>query len=219
MSNTTNSNQDVKYFDIHVIGLGYLNRVRTVNPEKGDAYESVSISALHGRSDSPSYSYFDTRVVGGEALDFVKTYKEEINDRDSKVLVRFKVGDAEATSYEVKSGDKKGSRNHVIKARLLQITWASINGEVVLNMAGHEGGNEFPDNAERSSAPASTGNNTPTNTPAPPAAAQSQEVESADVVKLERDDPEFAAKRAELKAAGYRWDKDDMVWRRQAQAA
>ncbi len=216
MSNPSNNqnNQDDKYFDLHTRGIGYLNRVRTVNPDKGDSYVSVSIAALHGRSDNPSYSYFDTRVVSGDALEFIKAHKEVINDRDSKVLVRFKVGDGEATSYEVKSGDNKGSRNHIIKSRLLQITWASINGEVVLNMAGHEGGNEFPDNAERSSAPASTGNDTPADTPAQPAA--SQDAGLAEVVKLDRNDPDFVTRRAQLKESGYKWDKDEMVWRRQA---
>lgn len=217
MSNTTNNNQDVKFFDLHTVGIGYLNRARTVKPDKGDEYEATSIAALHGRSDSPSYSYFDTRVVGGEALDFVKAHKEAINDRNSKVLVRFKVGDGEASSYEVRSGDNKGSRNHVIKSRLLQITWASINGEVVLKMAGHEGDDAIPlDEAQHSPANASTGNNTPTDTPAQPAAAQSQDVGLADVVKLERDDPDFISKRTQLKESGYRWDSSEMVWRRQA---
>ncbi len=218
MSNPSNNqnNQDAKYFDLHTVGIGYLNRERTVNPDKGDSYVSVSIAALHGRSDSPSYSYFDTRVVGGDALEFIKAHKEAINDRNSKVLVRFKVGDGEATSYEVKSGDNKGNRNHIIKSRLLQITWASINGEVVLNMAGHESGNEFPDNAERSSAPASTGNDTPADTPAQPAA--SQDAGLAEVVKLDRNDPDFVTRRAQLKESGYKWDSSEMVWRLQLAA-
>ncbi len=218
MSNPSNNqnNQDAKYFDLHTVGIGYLNRARTVKPEKGDSYESVSIAALHGRSDNPSYSYFDTRVVGGDALEFVTAHQEAINDRNSKVLVRFKVGDGEASSYEVKTGDNKGNRNHIIKSRLLQITWASINGEVILNMAGHEGGNEFPDNADRSPAPASTGNDAPADTPAQPAATQNSEL--VEVVKLDRKDPDFATRRAQLKESGYKWDKDGMVWRLQAAA-
>ncbi len=218
MSNPSNNqnNQDDKYFDLHTRGIGYLNRVRTVNPDKGDSYVSVSIAALHGRSDNPSYSYFDTRVVGGDALEFIKAHKEAINDRDSKVLVRFKVGDGEATSYEVKSGDNKGNRNHIIKSRLLQITWASINGEVVLIMAGHEGGDAIPDETQRPTANVSTGNNIPTDTPAQSEVSQHQEVQTPDIVKLDRNDPEFATRRELLKKSGYKWDNNEMVWRRQA---
>ena len=136
--NDTTQPAKKEFFDLHTNGIGYLNRARTVTPSRGDDYESVTIAALHGRSDSPSYSYFDTIVVGADALDFVKEHKDTINDRDSKVLVRFKVGDGDATSYEVTSGDNKGNRNHCIKGRLLKITWAKINGVVVKDDAADE---------------------------------------------------------------------------------
>jgi len=134
MTNTTN-NQEKKFFDLHTMGIGYLNRARKVSPTQGDPYLSVSIAALHGNADSPSYSYFDTRIVGSDAIEFVREHKDAINDRDHKVLVRFKVGDGVASSYEVKSGDNAGNRNHLIKSRLLQISWAKIDDEVVLNLS------------------------------------------------------------------------------------
>lgn len=212
--NTQNTQNDqAKFFDLHTSGIGYLNRSRTVNPTQGNPYESVSIAALHGRSDSPSYSYFDTRVVGSDALDFVKQHKDTINDRASKVLVRFKVGDGTASSYEVKSGDNKGNRNHVIKARLLQITWASINGEVVLQTDQSAG--EYQSSTE--SMDEQSADNQPAIDSSGHAPVEEQpSVESSDqrpaVVQLDPNDPEFETKRTRLKKAGYRWNRDQAAW-------
>lgn len=36
------------YFDLHVAGLGYLNRVREVKPPRGKAFLAASIAALRG---------------------------------------------------------------------------------------------------------------------------------------------------------------------------
>lgn len=192
-------NDQAKFFDLHTMGIGYLNRARTVTPNQGDPYMSVSIAALRGRSDSPTYSYFDTRIVGSNALDFVKQYEETINDRGSKVLVRFKVGDGEASSYKVQSGDNKGNRNHVIKSRLLQITWAKVNGEVVLKPA------DSTDADEGQSSSESTGNPSGDNQSAADTLGQPP-------VELDPNDPEFETKRARLKKAGYRWNRDQAAW-------
>ena len=37
-----------KFYDLHVTGLGYLNRVRMVKPNKGETFLACSISALRG---------------------------------------------------------------------------------------------------------------------------------------------------------------------------
>ena len=43
------------YFDLHITGLGYLNRIREVKPKKGDAFLACDIAALNGPSDDVSY--------------------------------------------------------------------------------------------------------------------------------------------------------------------
>ena len=180
MNNNAQNNdaQKKEFFDLHTTGVGYLNRARTVTPNQGQPYEAVTIAALRGSKDNPSYSYFDTSIVGSDAADFVQEHKDAINDRNIKVLVRFKVGDGEATSYEVKSGNNKGKRNHVIKSRLLQITWAKINGQVVLEP------------------PVSIKSDTPS--------AETQQSEQQPVtVELNLTDTDFVDKRENLEKAGY----------------
>ncbi len=213
--NDNTQNDQAKFFDLHTMGIGYLNRARTVTPTQGQPYMSVSIAALHGRSDSPSYSYIDTRIVGSDALDFVKRYEKSINNRDSKVLVRFKVGDGKPDSYEVQSGDNKSKRNHVIKARLLQITWAKVNDDVVLQPAETEG-----DPRVSGSDPSGAGDEAAAEPQAPVQAAgadtqpsdQQEPPQRPAKVELDPNDPEFEVKRTRLKKQGYRWNRDQAAW-------
>jgi len=121
------NNNEVKYNDLHTTGIGYLNRARTVQPKQGKPYESVSLTAICGRVDSPSYVYYDVRVLS-KALEKYLLLKESINNPDRKVMVRFKIGDGVPDSYVTKDNN---IRRHIIKGRMLNITWASIDGQVV----------------------------------------------------------------------------------------
>ncbi|MEN8131246.1 MAG: DUF3577 domain-containing protein [Pseudomonadota bacterium] len=201
MTDTINENQ---YFDLVTTGIGYLNRARTVTPQQGSPYECVSIAALRGRSDSPNYSYFDCRVVGADALEFIKAHKDAINDRDTKVLVRFNVGDGEATSYEVTSGENKGQRRHNIKARLLKITWAKV-GDEVLDL-GLDDAHATPADSKTETQQQPSGGNKP----------RSWEDTIGDVVKLSGDDPFYVRKMARLKALGYQWHSERQEWHKAA---
>ncbi|WP_235378740.1 DUF3577 domain-containing protein, partial [Pseudomonas meliae] len=61
MSNSTN---ETKYFDLHTVGIGYLNRIREVKPRKGSPFMAVTVAALKGTSEKPEYAYIDCNVVG-----------------------------------------------------------------------------------------------------------------------------------------------------------
>ena len=53
------SNEKPKYFDLHLTGIGYWNRVRDVFPEEGSPFWDVYNTALHGHVDNVRHSYFD----------------------------------------------------------------------------------------------------------------------------------------------------------------
>lgn len=46
----TTSNEK-SFFDLHITGLGYLNRIREVKPKKGSPFLACDIAALNGPSD------------------------------------------------------------------------------------------------------------------------------------------------------------------------
>jgi Protein of unknown function (DUF3577) len=129
---------DGKFYDLHVTGVGYLNRVRRVTPRKGKPFLACAISALRGESNQaegvkPETTRFDVRVYGTEAEAALKQLQPEV-DADKAVLVGFKLGDiyAELFQYRQDTGDKrKGDPGLMIKGRLLRITHARVDGEAV----------------------------------------------------------------------------------------
>ena len=124
-----NSSQP-KYFDLHTTGIGYLNRVREVKPERGRPFLAVDISALHGSADNVEYTRFDCRVSGQTAQEIVRQLKPAIEDGRT-VLVGFKIGDLYAETFTYERGERDGQTGISLKARLLRIGWAKVDGEPV----------------------------------------------------------------------------------------
>ena len=60
------------FFNLHVEGVGYLNRVRTVKPKKGQEFLACTVAALRGSDSDVSYTKFDCRVSGADAQAIVK---------------------------------------------------------------------------------------------------------------------------------------------------
>lgn len=60
---STQNSQQVKYFNLHTTGLGYLNNIRLVEPKKGTPFQkgkpfySCDIAALVGDSSQPEYRF------------------------------------------------------------------------------------------------------------------------------------------------------------------
>ncbi|MDC6489689.1 DUF3577 domain-containing protein [Pseudomonas syringae] len=127
MSSSTN---DTKYFDLHTVGIGYLNRIREVKPRKGDPFMAVTIAALKGSTDSVEYSYIDCNVVGAEADKLIRRCQEAVG-AGKKVLVHFRIGDMWADVFTYSSGAKQGQTSASLKGRLLYLSWIKVEGEYV----------------------------------------------------------------------------------------
>jgi len=129
INNPTDNNQETKYFDLHVTGIGYLNRVREVPVKRSQPFLAVDISALHGDSEDVQYTRFDCRVSGSDAKAIIESLMPVIDDDKNKVLVGFKLGDLYTDTFTYKSGDKAGQTGISLKTRLLRIDWVKVNGK------------------------------------------------------------------------------------------
>lgn len=122
------NNETTKYFDLHTNGIGYLNRVREVTPEEGTPFLSVTIAALRGSVDNVQYTYFECHVSGKKAQEVVRQLKSAVEGK-LKVLIGFTLSDLYAESFTYKNGDKAGETGVSLKARLLSIAWAKVDGQ------------------------------------------------------------------------------------------
>ena len=124
----TKPNETSKYFDLHTQGLGYLNRIREVTPKEGEPFVSVIISALRGSVDNVQYTLFECRVSGKKAQEIVRRLKPAV-EGDSKVLLGFTFSDLYSEIFTFKNGDNAGETGVSLKARLLRIAWAKVDGQ------------------------------------------------------------------------------------------
>ena len=133
MSNST----DTQFFDLHITGLGYVNRIREVTPKRGEPFWACDISALNGSANDVEYRRFDCRVSGSVAATLVKKFDLTVKDRkekglaEPKILIGFKLGDLYPDLFTRTKGDRTGETAVSLKARLLFVNWAKVDGEKV----------------------------------------------------------------------------------------
>ena len=143
MTSLDAKNGSESYFDLHIQGVGYLNRVREVSVRKGPPYLSCTIAALRGSAGAVEKTYLDCRVVGQEATDVVRRFAGEVDQR--KVLIGFKAGDLwlDRFIYGERS-PKAGQAGAAMKARLLAIQFVKIDGAMVWTRPAPEEGSVTP---------------------------------------------------------------------------
>ena len=122
------NNETNKYFDLHTTGIGYVNHVREVTPKEGNPFLSVTISALRGSVDNVQYTHFECRVSGRQAQQVVRQVKPAVEGK-LKVLIGFTLSDLYAETFTFKNGDKAGETGISLKARLLRVSWAKVDGQ------------------------------------------------------------------------------------------
>ena len=122
------NNESPKYFDLHTTGIGYVNHVREVTPKEGNPFLSLTISALRGSVDNVQYTHFECRVSGRQAQQVVRQVKPAVEGK-LKVLIGFTLSDLYAETFTFKSGDKAGETGVSLKARLLRVSWAKVDGQ------------------------------------------------------------------------------------------
>ena len=82
------------YFDLHITGLRYLNRIRRSEAQEGTMRSPGlrHLRPLNGPGDDVSYVRFDTRVSGSEAQRLVRRCIDA-RRREKKVMIGFRLGD------------------------------------------------------------------------------------------------------------------------------
>ena len=130
MSEQSQASSQSSFFNLHVEGVGYLNRVRTVKPKKGREFLACTVSAMRGSTDSIGYTKFDCTVSGADAKDIVKRLESEVAAEKS-VIIGFRIADIYPETFTFERGEKKGQTGVSIKGRLLRIKFAKVNGEAI----------------------------------------------------------------------------------------
>ncbi len=126
MSNSDN----VRYFDLHTTGVGYLNHVREVDSDDGSSFLAATVAAIHGKSTDVSHTYFECAVYGEQAQAIVRQLADAVN-AEKKVFIGFTLSSLKPDAFTFQQGDKAGQPGVNLKARLIRIAWAKVDGQKV----------------------------------------------------------------------------------------
>ena len=130
MSEQAQSAPKSSFFNLHVEGVGYLNRVRAVKPKKGREFLACTVSAMRGSTEDISYTKFDCKVSGSAAQKIVELLEPDVA-AEKTVLIGFRIGDIYPEIFTYEKGEKAGQPGVSIKGRLLRVKFAKVNGEAV----------------------------------------------------------------------------------------
>jgi len=130
MSEQSQATSQSSFFNLFVEGVGYLNRVRTVKPKKGQEFLACTVAAMRGSTDDIGYTRFDCKVSGAEAQKIVKRLEADVA-AERTVIIGFKIADIYPELFTFEKGDKKGQSGVSIKGRLLRVKFAKVNGESI----------------------------------------------------------------------------------------
>jgi hypothetical protein len=130
MSESSQVASPSSFFNLHVEGVGYLNRVRTIKPKKGQEFLACTVAALRGSDSDVSYTKFDCRVSGADAQEIVKRLEGDVA-ADKSVIIGFRIADIYPEMFTFEKGEMKGRPGVSIKGRLLRIKFAKVNGESI----------------------------------------------------------------------------------------
>ncbi|CAI1237793.1 STY4534 family ICE replication protein [Serratia ficaria] len=115
------------FFDLHITGLGYLNRIREVKPKKGEPFLACDIAALNGPNNDVSYVRFDTHVSGTDAQHLIRRCIDAV-EVGKKVMIGFRLGDLWTDTFTYSKGKRAGEQGVSLKARLLFVSWIKVDG-------------------------------------------------------------------------------------------
>ena len=130
MSVPSQASNQSSFFNLHVEGVGYLNRVRTIKPKKGQEFLACHVAALRGSDSDVSYTKFDCRVSGADAQEVVKRLEADVM-ADKAVIIGFRIADIYPEMFTFEKGERKGQTGVALKGRLLRIKFAKVNGESI----------------------------------------------------------------------------------------
>lgn len=130
MSMPSQASNQPSFFNLHVEGVGYLNRIRTIKPKKGQEFLACHVAALRGSDKDVSYTKFDCRVSGADAQDVIRRLQADVAAEKS-VIIGFRIADIYPEMFTFEKGERKGQPGVALKGRLLRIKFAKVDGQSI----------------------------------------------------------------------------------------
>ncbi len=209
MSQSSNNNSSVAYFNAHTEGLGYLDGLVHVTPKPGQDFEafwSASFCMLEGNPQKPEKTYVSLTVPSDKALENLRPFLDDINGQATKVFVGLRLAKFRGKPFVFAPDSQSPGKLGVnYSARLIAVLYLKV-GDTVIKLKRDEQEATTDFGIPASSATERNTQNTSVST------MQSDLPFVVQLSKAGISTDEFEVAKARLKESGYRWHAEKQVW-------
>jgi len=133
-------NDQERYINLHVRGVGFINRCKYIQPKNGQAYLIANLALQEGRVSGHDYSqvnmtYINCTVAKGKAQEILDRFVVPLNlgEGEEKKSVRAVVttGGLNASIFTRDKGKHAGQPAVSLQSRLIKVDRLYVNGEEV----------------------------------------------------------------------------------------
>ena len=132
-----NVQNNATFFNFVADAVGYLNEIKLVHPENGDAYVAVKAAILEGKPNKNGkikQIYIDLNVKGQQALDVINSLQAYWpqgygSASDHKWMAGIRFGSINAKTYFSK---KSNAQVAMLTGSLIAFRWLKVNGHDVV---------------------------------------------------------------------------------------
>ncbi len=137
-------NKNQSFYDIHISGIGFLDRIRMVTPKDREPFMAVTVGlqdgeVLDGDYSKVSTTYLDCIVSGPRVFNILNDHvlQENVDQANTVIRAVVKTGGLDAETFTYTQGPKQGQTGVSLKSRLFQITHLYIAGDAV-DLSGYQ---------------------------------------------------------------------------------
>lgn len=129
------SNGNIRWFNAHTEGCGYINGLRHVTPKQGQTFEPFWASTfcmLEGDPANPTQKYINVTIVNDSVLDILLGFEDAIASGQVTVFAGVKLSNMEATPFVFDDNSKTpGELGINWSGRIINLFYLKVGDEVI----------------------------------------------------------------------------------------
>ena len=222
MTNATNKKNANAFYNVHLEGQGYLSNIETKHGKNGD-FTVITVCLLEGKKgkDGAEKTFVNCIVAEQSCVDLLKQHETAINDRDVPVFATVRLAKFRAAPFVYGQNSANAGQLGVnYSGNMIKLMYLNVGDhEVLIDQPAKA-------NSQRQQATAATQQSATQPATQADQGQQSSYQNSQEgqsdmgaqpqlkplTVKVEKSDPNFESRKAQLKAEGYIWNKAETCW-------
>jgi hypothetical protein len=129
------NNGNIRWFNAHTEGCGYINGLRHVTPKQGQSFDPFWASTfcmLEGDPSNPTQKYINVTIVNKHVLDILLEFEQDIASGQVTVFAGVKLSNIEATPFVYDENSKTpGELGINWSARVINLFYLKVGDEVI----------------------------------------------------------------------------------------